>query len=378
MGSQGLVVHTDSISLVAAPSNGDYRVFSTNIGGHKAFVKAGGREPFGLVTMDGILPYIECFAVVVALYLLVGRGGRGTKVLGVLGGFASLAWIYVMAGETIAGGNGVAREVLFLIFSVIAVSAAVRMITHDRPVYSAINFVFVVLSSAGLFLLLEAEFMAFALIIVYAGAVLITYMFVLMLAQQASSPDKITEVPEYDRLAREPAAAVTVGFIFLATIFGSVYQGVPDLPPPASVHDMNMTRAEVLEGLPRQFRASVESVEPAFQWPPDEDADGQLIRVDENGLYVVGTIDTGAGRDVRIPDDAGPRNTQFVGWDLVARFPASLELAGVILLLAMFGAVILARRQIELGEDELRESVGMARIHDWDDDTSLDEEGVDS
>ena len=372
------MVHTDSISLVAAPSNGDYRVFSTTIGGHQAFVKAGGREPFGLVTMDGILPYIECFAVVVALYLLVGRGGRGAKVLGVLGGFASLAWIYVMAGETIAGSNGVAREVLFLIFSAIAVSAAVRMITHDRPVYSAINFVFVVLSSAGLFLLLEAEFMAFALIIVYAGAVLITYMFVLMLAQQASSPDKVTEVPEYDRLAREPAAAVTVGFIFLATIFGSVYQGVPDLPPPASAQDMNMTRAQVLEGLPRQFRASIESVEPAFQWPPDEDADGHLIRVDENGLYVVGTIDTGAGRDVRIPDDAGPRNTQFVGWDLVARFPVSLELAGVILLLAMFGAVILARRQIELGEDELRESVGMARIHDWDDDTSLDEEGGDS
>lgn len=353
-------------------------MLSTNIRGQGALGIAGGREPFGLVTMDGILPYIECFAVVVALYLLVGRGGRGSKVLGVIGGLASLAWIYVMAGETIAGGNGVAREILFLIFSVIAVSAAVRMITHDRPVYSAINFVFVVLSSAGLFLLLEAEFMAFALIIVYAGAVLITYMFVLMLAQQASSPDKVTEVPEYDRLAREPAAAVAVGFIFLATLFGSIYQGVPDLPPPAGINEMNMTRAEVLEGLPRQFRASVESVSPGFQWPPDENADGRLIRVDDNGLYVVGKVETGASREVRIPDDAGPRNTQFVGWDLVARFPASLELAGVILLLAMFGAVILARRQIELGEDELRESVGMPRIHDWDDDTSLEEGDGDS
>ena len=352
-------------------------MLSTNIWGHDALSKSGGREPFGLVTMDGILPYIECFAVIVALYLLVGRGGRGSKVLGVLGGFASLAWIYVMAGDSIAGGNGVAREVLFLIFSVIAVSAAVRMITHDRPVYSAINFVFVVLSSAGLFLLLEAEFMAFALVIVYAGAVLITYMFVLMLAQQASSPDKVTEVPEYDRLAREPAAAVTVGFIFLATIFGAVYQGVPNLPPPADTHDMNVARAEVLEGLPRQFRSSVESVSPTFQWPPAENTDGRLIRVDDEGLYVVGKIDTGAARAVRIPDDAGPRNTQFVGWDLVARFPVSLELAGVILLLAMFGAVILARRQIEFGEDELRESVGMPRIHDWDeDDTSLDEEGA--
>ena len=324
--------------------------------------------------MDGILPYLECLALVVALYLLLGRGGRATKVLGIVGGLASLAWIYVMAGESISGGNGVAREVLFLLFSVIAVSAAVRMITHDRPVYSAINFVFVVLSSAGLFLLLEAEFMAFALVIVYAGAVLITYMFVLMLAQQASSPEKVTEVPEYDRMAREPAAAVTVGFVFIATIFGSIYQGVPELNAPASIHDMNMTRATVLEGLPKQFRSAIEGVSPQFQWPPQASEDGRLIRMDDEGLYVVGTVESGAARAVRIPDDAGPRNTQYVGWDLVARFPVSLELAGIILLLAMFGAVILARKQIELGEDELRESVGMPRIHDWDDDDASHEE----
>ena len=67
------------------------------------------------------------------------------------------------------------------------------------------------------------------------------------------------------------------------------------------------------------------------------------------------------------------RNTQFVGWDLVGRFPASLELAGVILLLAMFGAVILARRQIEHGEDDLRASVGMSRLFDYEEDASTDE-----
>ena len=53
-------------------------------------------------------------------------------------------------------------------------------------------------------------------------------------------------------------------------------------------------------------------------------------------------------------------NVQLVGLDLVARYPASLELAGVILLMAMFGAVVLARRQIELGEDERRKAAGMA------------------
>ena len=45
-----------------------------------------------------------------------------------------------------------------------------------------------------------------------------------------------------------------------------------------------------------------------------------------------------------------------------ADFPVSLELAGVILLMAMWGAVVLARRQIELGEDERREAAGLRRL----------------
>ena len=49
-----------------------------------------------------------------------------------------------------------------------------------------------------------------------------------------------------------------------------------------------------------------------------------------------------------------PTNTQSVGWSLVNDFPVSLELAGVILLMAMLGAAVLARRAIELGEREKR------------------------
>lgn len=323
--------------------------------------------------MDGVLPYIECFALLVSLYLLLGRGSRAAKALGILGGLGALAWIYVSAGQSIIGGEGVGREILFMIFGVIAVSAAVRMITHSRPVYSAIYFVFVVLSSAGLFLLLEAEFMAFALIIVYAGAVLITYMFVLMLAQQASSPDNVTEVPEYDRLAREPAAAVTVGFIFLAAVFGAIYGGVDQLPPPAGEIEKNVARAQVLQSLTKQLRNSVEDAEPSFQWPPETDGNKNIVHADAEGIYVIGQTDAGDHQTVRLDQSAGPRNTQFVGWDLVGRFPASLELAGVILLLAMFGAVILARRQIEHGEDDLRASVGMSRLFDYEEDASTDE-----
>ena len=53
---------------------------------------------------------------------------------------------------------------------------------------------------------------------------------------------------------------------------------------------------------------------------------------------------------VEAPESALPENIERVGLALVARFPVSLELAGVILLMAMYGAVIFARRQMEMSE----------------------------
>ena len=55
---------------------------------------------------------------------------------------------------------------------------------------------------------------------------------------------------------------------------------------------------------------------------------------------------------MQLTDDMLPQNTQQVGWSLVNDYPVSLELAGVILLMAMFGAAVLARRSIELTDLE--------------------------
>jgi hypothetical protein len=69
-----------------------------------------------------------------------------------------------------------------------------------------------------------------------------------------------------------------------------------------------------------------------------------------------------AVRTVQVNPADAVDNVQMVGLDLVAKYPASLELAGVILLMAMFGAVVLARRQIELGDDERRKAAGMGSM----------------
>ena len=184
--------------------------------------------------MDQLEPYIACIAGAFALYLLLRPGRSGIKVLGTLVGLGTLAWLVAIIHETVPGEVDVVREILFLLFGAITLSAAVRMITHGRPVYSALYFVMVVLSSAGLLLLLEAEFMAFALIIVYAGAILITYMFVLMLAQQASDAEHVEDSPIYDRVSREPGAAVVVGLILAGTLVSSTLVGLKELPPPVA------------------------------------------------------------------------------------------------------------------------------------------------
>ena len=86
-------------------------------------------------------------------------------------------------------------------------------------------------------------------------------------------------------------------------------------------------------------------------WPPIEDVHGnQFIQFNGPEAFIVSS----EGNTLTLPVDVLPRNTQQVGWSLVNDFPVSLELAGVILLMAMFGAAILARRAIELGEQEKR------------------------
>ena len=103
---------------------------------------------------------------------------------------------------------------------------ALRVITHPRPVYAALYFILTVLASAGLFLLLSAEFMAFALVIVYAGAILITYLFVIMLATQAPEEGHEEVLAEYDTAAREPIAATVVGFVLLGALTVMMFRGL--------------------------------------------------------------------------------------------------------------------------------------------------------
>ncbi len=70
---------------------------------------------------------------------------------------------------------------LFWPLAVIALGASISMITQRNPVYSALFLILTLLCLAGLFLLLHAHFLAVIQIIVYAGAIMVLFLFVIML-----------------------------------------------------------------------------------------------------------------------------------------------------------------------------------------------------
>ena len=71
--------------------------------------------------------------------------------------------------------------VLFYLFATVLVGAAIGVITARNPVHSALFLVLAFFNSAALWLLLEAEFLGIALVLVYVGAVMVLFLFVVMM-----------------------------------------------------------------------------------------------------------------------------------------------------------------------------------------------------
>jgi NADH-quinone oxidoreductase subunit J len=119
---------------------------------------------------------------------------------------------YVLAGGT--STDFVAGETLFWLLAVIAVAAALAMILVRRAVHCAIMLALVMLSLATMYAMLGAPFLAFVQIIVYTGAVLMLFLFVLMLIGISSS-DSIVETIRGQRLA---AGLAAIGLLVLLAI----------------------------------------------------------------------------------------------------------------------------------------------------------------
>src|SRR5713101_9889586 len=125
-----------------------------------------------------LLPTVLGFA---GIYLLLPRLDRPYRLMGAALGGAGL----FAAGWFLVGNEAVLPEtILFYAFSGLAILGGGLMLAQHNPVHAALSFALVVLSTCGLFLLQAAPFLMAATIIVYAGAIVVTFLFVIMLAQQ--------------------------------------------------------------------------------------------------------------------------------------------------------------------------------------------------
>jgi NADH-quinone oxidoreductase subunit J len=73
------------------------------------------------------------------------------------------------------------NKIIFIYFAVVIILSAVLMITRRNPIHSVLFMLLLFFHIAGVFVLLNAEFLAAVQLIVYAGAILILYLFVVML-----------------------------------------------------------------------------------------------------------------------------------------------------------------------------------------------------
>lgn len=114
-----------------------------------------------------------------------------------------------------------ASQSVFYVLAGVTLVAAAATVTLRNPGYCAIWFALSLLGTAGLFLFQGAQFLGVATIVVYAGAILVTFLFVLMLAQT-------TGRATYDRLSWEAMLSAVTGSLMagiLTLTIVSVFQG---------------------------------------------------------------------------------------------------------------------------------------------------------
>jgi NADH-quinone oxidoreductase subunit J len=253
-------------------------------------------------------------AAAASLWLLLPSGhDRGAaRWLGGLLGLAALA-AFIATGRRL---GGLGEEAVFLIVSLVAVISAAATIVSRSPVYAAIWFALSLAGVAGVLLVLGAQFLGVATIVVYAGAILVMFLFVLMLAQPAG-------LAPYDRVSNEPFLSALAGAVLLGVL--SLTIGRLSAAPPGSCCI-----------LPSRVTARL----------PGSDAEPAPAAGDASAP------DAAAAGVAHDPNDPLARDhVARLGAELFGRHLIAVESAGVLLLVALVGAIAIVSRGEAAGTD---------------------------
>ncbi|MCX7857463.1 MAG: NADH-quinone oxidoreductase subunit J [Deltaproteobacteria bacterium] len=118
------------------------------------------------------------------------------------------------------------KWIVFLVASLLAIFSAIMMVTRRNPVHSALWLVVTFISLAVLYFLLNATFIAISQIIVYAGAIMMLFLFVIMLIHLEKGPEELKVLG-----ASKIFAIVLTVLLFVEIAVGVYYYRVTTFKP---------------------------------------------------------------------------------------------------------------------------------------------------
>ena len=252
-----------------------------------------------------------------AIFLLLPQGGRRRRWLGSSLGLVALG-LFGWYGLSLGGW---VEDLVFFVLAAVTVIAAAATVTSKSPVYSAIWFAMVLLGTAGLFLYQGAQFLGVATVVVYAGAILVTFLFVLMLAQ----PDGDAY---YDRMSWEPLLSAVAGSVMVGLLTGAILQSTGT--PLAIAEEVTEETAEASDPAAAVTEVTLDSEEGGpevkLTLVPAKDEPALPEGAEEEALKAKGGVLT-------------ENHVATLGQMMFSRELIAVQVAGALLLAALVGAV---------------------------------------
>src|SRR5215831_600592 len=109
-------------------------------------------------------------------------------------------------------------QVLFFFFAALTVGAAINVLAQKHVLYSALSLILMLTSMSALFVLLRADFLAVIQVIVYAGAIMVLFTFVIMLLNLPQDEDGA------DRLRWLKLIGIPLGLFFLLLVVSTLWK----------------------------------------------------------------------------------------------------------------------------------------------------------
>lgn len=235
-------------------------------------------------------------------------------------------------------------EVLFWISFLIALAGTLLLVTHKNAVYALLGLLISFGASAGIFLALDAPFIAVAQILIYTGALAVMFLFVLMFTDtrvksSAGMPKSVTARPVYDKadlekemkikeeeeedklrfldslmMPKPMAVVVSLGFLVCLTFAIAQLPGTYDSFGELPAHEQ--TEREAARGITPHYDTGL-----TYQDETDSGTEVVQRRVEYG-------------------------STEAVSYTMFEGFPLAFEIVSLLIFAAILGAVLLARRHL--------------------------------